>query len=112
MKEIVLIGSWGFIGSVARYLCTLLFSNSLVVILSVNIIGSFLIGILTGIDIDQNTKKYLTIGLCGGFTTFSMFSLQNYQMITSGDFSKTMIYTMSSILSVYCGSIFWVIVRK
>ena len=63
--------------------------------LVVNITGSFVIGFLaalTGPDsrmaISQNARTFLLVGICGGYTTFSSFSLQTLELIRNRDFGE------------------------
>ncbi|MDP1724807.1 MAG: fluoride efflux transporter CrcB [Alphaproteobacteria bacterium] len=63
--------------------------------LIVNIIGSFIIGLfvaITGPDgrfiINQEIRLFITIGVCGGFTTFSSFSIQTLNLVLEGDFLR------------------------
>ena len=95
-KSILIVGLGGFIGAVLRFLifrylqinCTTIFPWATFL---VNIIGSFLVGIFFGISERGNIMSpewriFLTIGVCGGFTTFSSLSneafilLQNREM--------------------------------
>ena len=80
MKSILLIGLGSFIGGVLRHLLSCCLNDSVVKgfplgTLAVNLAGCFLIGILYGFFdrgtlINQELRIFLTIGLCGGFTTF------------------------------------------
>lgn len=59
--------------------------------LTVNLIGSFVLGILIfGFDEKQllstNIKLFLTVGLCGGFTTFSTFSFETFNLLKETEF--------------------------
>ena len=85
MRACMIVGIGGFIGTVCRYLLTLIpISNKTgfpIVTLSINVIGALLIGILAayaarykGINADLMT--FLRVGICGGFTTFSTFALE------------------------------------
>ncbi len=70
--------------------------------LIVNILGSFLLGILIfGFDVKEllspNLKLLLAIGFCGGFTTFSTFSLETFQLIRDTEYLLATIYVLSSI---------------
>ena len=49
--------------------------------LAVNIVGSFIIGLLSAISPSENSRLFLMVGICGGFTTFSSFSLQTLQLL-------------------------------
>ncbi len=83
----LLVGAGGAIGSMLRYAAALLPVNKVFPYHTfvVNIIGSFLIGALLGLllknSITNDGWKFLAIGVCGGFTTFSAFSLEGFQML-------------------------------
>ena len=72
--------------------------------LLVNVTGSFAIGIFAGISgaegpflIGPHLRYFFMIGLCGGYTTFSSFSLQTLDLLHDGDWSKA---TLNVVLSV------------
>ncbi|MFO7368798.1 MAG: fluoride efflux transporter CrcB [Bacteroidales bacterium] len=117
MKNFFLIGIGGFIGSIARYYVSKLnlqydlFSIP-VGTLTVNVLGSFIIGILTGISakselLSVEWRLFLMVGLCGGFTTFSSFTNENLMLMHNGQFLTVLIYTSLSIIlgfiAVYLG---------
>lgn len=120
MKHLLLVGLGGFIGSVARFLVSKLnFSWHFLSIpmgtLTVNVLGSFIIGILVGISvksdlISTDLRLFLMVGFCGGFTTFSSFSSENLMLMQNGQVVTVLIYTALSILlgflAVYLGYIF------
>lgn len=107
-KQILLVGFGGFIGSVARYFVSRLNVNydiySIPVgTLSVNVIGSLIIGFLTGIAAKSELltlewRLFLMVGICGGFTTFSSFTNENLILIHNGQYLTVMLYTALSIL--------------
>ncbi|MDZ7635632.1 MAG: fluoride efflux transporter CrcB [Bacteroidales bacterium] len=117
LKNILIIGTGGFVGSVARYLVshlnlTVTFYSIPVGTLLVNIIGSFAIGFLTGIAeksmiLTPEWRLFLMVGLCGGFTTFSAFANENLMLMHNGQFLSVLLYTGLSIflgfLVVYLG---------
>jgi len=119
LKHILLIGTGGFIGSVARYLVSRLntqveWLSIPVGTLAVNVLGSFLIGFLIGISerspvLTVELRMFLMVGLCGGFTTFSSFSGENLMLMRNGQFLPLFLYTGLSILlgftAVYLGYI-------
>jgi CrcB protein len=117
MKNFFLVGIGGFIGSIARYYVSKLnlqydlFSIP-VGTLTVNVLGSFIIGILTGISakselLSAEWRLFLMVGLCGGFTTFSSFTNENLMLMHNGQFLTVLIYTSVSIIlgfiAVYLG---------
>lgn len=107
-KQILLVGFGGFIGSVARYFVSRLNVNydiySIPVgTLSVNVIGSLIIGFLTGIAAKSELltlewRLFLMVGICGGFTTFSSFTNENLILIHNGQYLTVLLYTALSIL--------------
>jgi fluoride exporter len=57
--------------------------------LLINLLGSFAIGIFATLPATQDTaRKFLMAGICGGFTTFSAFSLQTLELTQRGDFVR------------------------
>lgn len=105
IKNLLLIGLGGAVGSMLRYAGNLLISTKQFpyATLSVNIIGSFIIGIVFALSIrdeafSNNWKLFLATGICGGFTTFSAFSLENMGLLQSGKYSMAFIYIALSIL--------------
>ena len=108
IKNILLIGIGGFIGSIARYFVSKInLSFDLLSIpvgtLLVNISGSFLIGFLTGIAdksalLNVEWRMFLMVGLCGGFTTFSTFTSENLMLLHNGQFLSVLLYSGLSIM--------------
>lgn len=94
IKNIAIVGAGGFIGGAARYLVSLLMKGASKgfpwATLAVNLVGCFLIGLLWGLfsrspSEGSNWALFLTVGLCGGFTTFSTFSKEALLMLQSGN---------------------------
>jgi CrcB protein len=116
-KTILIVGSGGFIGSVARFYISKLnlhvdFLSIPVGTLLVNILGCFVIGFLTGIAdksaiLTVEWRMFLMVGICGGFTTFSSFANENLMLLHNGLFLSILLYTGLSIFlgftAVYLG---------
>ena len=95
MMNIVFVGLGGFIGASTRYLISLyaskLFTSKIPIgTLTVNILGSFIIGIVMELTlktslISPHMKLFLTTGFLGGLTTFSTFSYETMELIEKGE---------------------------
>ena len=117
MKQLLIVGVGGFIGSVARFLVSKLnlywhFLSIPMGTLTVNITGSLIIGILTGVAskselLSYNLRLFLMVGICGGFTTFSSFTNENFTLIQNGQLLTALLYTGLSVFlgfsAVYIG---------
>lgn len=116
MLKILIVGAGGFCGTVLRYLCGLLpismDSGFPLKTLLVNILGSFAIGLISEFavlkgPIHSYWPLFLQIGLCGGFTTFSAFSLETLRALENGKVLMGLAYislsVMLCLLAVYLG---------
>ncbi len=102
--EIICVGLGGAIGAVLRYAISLLpYKGSFPMLtLITNVLGAILIGFITGYaakkNLPQNLVLFLKTGVCGGFTTFSTFSLEAYSLMHSGSYILSIIYILSSLI--------------
>ena len=94
IKNIFVVGAGSFLGGTARYLVSLAMKGVSKgfpwATLAVNLVGCFLIGLLWGVFSKNGTESsnwalFLTVGLCGGFTTFSTFSKEALIMLQGGN---------------------------
>ncbi len=107
LQLIVAVALGGAVGSVARYLAGVGAGRIFGVdfpwgTLLINIAGSFLIGVFVESfalrwDLPQAARVFLTVGICGGFTTFSTFSLESFLLIERGQFGPAAAYIIASV---------------
>lgn len=108
VKDLLLVGCGGFVGSIFRYLLsklngTISFLSLPLGTLTVNVVGSFIIGLLVALSqrsgaLPESWRLFLMVGLCGGFTTFSTFSAENMALIQNGHIATAIMYTCLSCL--------------
>ena len=105
LKELLLVGTGGFVGSILRYavgraLGGITWLSLPWGTLAVNVAGCFLIGILSGLPtpLSAHARLVLITGLCGGFTTFSTFMNENLLLARDGNITTAAIYTALSLL--------------
>jgi CrcB protein len=110
------MGAWiavavgGAIGSVARFWLTGVMTALTGPrfpwgTLLINVLGSLVIGLVAGLTltparmgIHPDIRIFLMTGICGGFTTFSAFSLQTMELMQSGDIAPALGYAVASVL--------------
>ena len=118
MLRFFIIALGGAIGTLGRYFMGGLdyrFSNGVFPIstLAVNVTGSLAIGFLWGIadrfTISPNTRMFIFIGILGGYTTFSTFSLETFNLMRDGEYRIALwnvaLSTVLSIGAVFAGYI-------
>lgn len=104
----------GAIGAMGRYAISLIPVKAEFPILTLitNIIGAVLIGFIVGVvntheDVSQNTVLFWKTGVCGGFTTFSTFSLEAFHLFEKKSYLAGGSYVLLSvafcILGILCG---------
>lgn len=108
IRILLIIGAGGFLGTIARYLTQQGVIRILPVIfpygtLAVNIAGCFLIGIFyaladRGDALSPEWRFFLTTGFCGGFTTFSTFSYESYNLIRDEQYLYLSLYVGISVI--------------
>lgn len=105
LRNFLLVALGGGIGSILRYGASLMINAKYFPwsTLAVNIIGSFFIGLILALSIKEesflyNWKLFLATGVCGGFTTFSAFSLENMELLQSGKYLLAITYIVVSVV--------------
>jgi CrcB protein len=117
MYTYLMIAIGGALGSMARYATGVYVGRWLGIAfpwgtLLINIVGSFLIGAFAESfalrwDVSQSTRGFFVVGICGGYTTFSTFSLDVVTLINRGETLTAFIYIVASValgvLALYGG---------
>jgi fluoride exporter len=108
--QILLVGMGGMLGSMARFILSRTVearANSIFPLgtLSVNIIGSLLLGLIYALTLrraglDDSWRIFLATGFCGGFTTFSAFALENFTLLHQRPAISVAYICLSVILGV------------
>ena len=99
----ILIFLAGGLGSLLRYVIGLALPLSFFpwATVGINVIGSFAIGLFGGLGLregwSESLQLALTVGLCGGFTTFSTFSKEALSLATAGRWGAFSLYIIGSI---------------
>jgi len=102
IRNILLVGLGGAVGAIMRYCITLAFttlnwSTNIGTFLT-NIIGSFCMGLLVSSCSQSPWLLMATVGICGGFTTFSTFSMQSVNLLQSGKYGAALLYIAGTVL--------------
>lgn len=103
----LMVGIGGFVGSVCRYLISLIPINEKytfpIKTFVTNILGAFIIGLIVALalkrpDMDPKTTLLIKTGFCGGFTTFSTFALESSDLIGKGQWGVATAYMVLSVV--------------
>ena len=106
MKNILMIGIGGMVGSMARYLTATYFSRLFPSTFpygtfAVNIIGCLVIGLIFGLSeryswFTSDWRIFLATGFCGGYTTFSAFAVENVELLQQSNYLTFASYSIAS----------------
>lgn len=106
LTNIALVFLGSGLGGSLRYLVGVLFGRMLpttgfpYATIVINVVGSFLIGLLMGgaISVNSNSLRFLfAVGFCGGFTTFSAFSIDAVDLLRGGQYFIFLAYVWASV---------------
>ena len=109
MNNLFLIFIGGGLGSITRYGLGTYIGKQVNSIfpwgtLTVNVIASFILGLLAGFIFQRSgefetQRMIIGIGFCGGFSTFSTFSLEIFEMIRNGNAMMAILYVVGSVVA-------------
>jgi len=114
-QTILAVGSGGFLGAILRFYVAITISKTYpasisIATLSVNIVGSFLIGILAAIFItytpSNELKAFLTVGFLGALTTYSTFAIETFELFNTSftlAITNILLNVIGTVLSVAIG---------
>ena len=109
MDKFLWVGLGGALGAIFRYGISLipLKNHFPILTLITNILGAFIIGMVVGLftkeRISPSINLFLKTGVCGGFTTFSSFSLETLTLLEDGFYALAVVYAMVSIIGCVIG---------
>ncbi|MBL0310996.1 MAG: fluoride efflux transporter CrcB [Bacteroidetes bacterium] len=107
MRTVILVGIGSFFGGAARFIIQQLVQSKWshafpFGTLAVNIAGCFIIGIVFSFGlkgfVNNDWRLFLATGICGGFTTFSAFSIESITFFRAGEWFYGLTYITVSIL--------------
>ena len=117
MMQILLVAAGGAIGSVGRYVVAGAVERWLGIAfpygtLAVNVVGSAVLGLLVGLftslfETTPDLRLFLVVGILGGFTTFSAFSLDTIALFERGEAGRAILYIALSVV-LSAGSLYLV----
>ena len=115
MSGVLAVGLGGALGAVGRYGISLLPLKSAFpwLTLLTNVLGALVIGFVVGVTVEgiasPNTVLFWKTGVCGGFTTFSTFSLETLRLFEGGQTASGLLYVGASVVlcvaGVYAGEL-------
>ena len=109
MSAFLAVGLGGALGAMGRYGISLLPLKSAFpwLTLLTNVLGALVIGVVVGVTADNaaspNTVLFWKTGVCGGFTTFSTFSLETLRLLEGGQTGAGLLYAGASVVLCVAG---------
>ena len=115
LSTLLAVGSGGFLGAILRFYVSITVAKNFptqipIATLSVNVIGSFLIGILAALFViytpSNELKAFLITGFLGAMTTYSTFALESYVLFNTSitlAITNVILNVLGTLLSVVLG---------
>ncbi len=101
LSHLLLVGVGGFLGAITRFAISQFITNKFsfripVATLVINVLGSFLLGLVIGFGVNQSVLLFLGTGCLGAFTTFSTFKLEGIQLHLNNRNKEFLMYIVVS----------------
>lgn len=122
IKTLLFVGTGGFLGSISRFMASRFIQNNFptafpIGTFLVNISGCLILGLIYGFSergtlLNPGWKTFLTVGFCGGFTTFSTFANESLALLRDGDFFHFFIYSGLSVFLGIAATLLGVLITK
>lgn len=109
LASFIFVGLGGAVGAMLRYAVSLLPYKGTFPVLTLvtNLLGALAIGVIAGMAARRQAPEglvlFLKTGVCGGFTTFSTFSLEAWQLLEKGHPGLAVTYMLLSVLGCLAG---------
>ena len=109
MTGFLCVGAGGAAGAMLRYALSLLPYKGAFPVLTLitNVLGALAIGAIAGAaarrGLSAELVLFLKTGVCGGFTTFSTFSLETYELLNQGQYGTALLYMAASLVLCLAG---------
>jgi len=85
VSPVLLVGAGGVLGALSRHLLGERIGGEIRDTLAVNVLGSFLLGALVSVPVDESLLLLFGTGFCGAFTTFSSFAFETVRLFETGE---------------------------
>lgn len=120
--NIILVGIGGMLGSMLRYAAGQFITAAIPSAfpygtIAVNILGCLTIGIVFGLSqrcewLSSELRVFLTVGFCGGFTTFSAFAYENIILLQDKDYLTFALYSILSFMLCLSATLVGLVIAK
>jgi CrcB protein len=99
----VLVGAGGVGGALARHLLGERVDGRTLDTLAVNVLGSFLLGVLVSVPVEQSLLLLAGTGFCGAFTTFSTFAFETVRLFETGERRRAVVTAVGNLVGALGG---------
>lgn len=100
------VGVGGAVGAVSRYAVSRAIDRRVLGVFTVNVVGSFALGVILGVGLDGPARLALGVGFCGAFTTFSSFAVETVELAEDGEWAVaalnaggTLLFAISAVIA-------------